>query len=360
MAKTKAKSRKRGRIGKRYHAPGTSPGTLRAPEVRVEQVRITVIDYDAETLRERQVDRVDDLAAYRDSPTVTWINVEGLHDVAVVERIGELFGLHGLSLEDALNCGQRPKVEDYGDHHFLVMRSLLSKGNLGGTEQISFFLSERWVITFQEVPGDSFEAVRQRIRLGKGRIRAAGADYLAYALIDSLIDEFFPLLESYGDRLESLEDAVTTDPSPEALSELHAVKRELLLLRRVAWPEREVIHALQREEADLIAPETKVFLRDVYDHAIQVIDIIETYRDLAGGLLDVYLSSVSNRMNEVMKVLTIIATLFIPLTFIAGVYGMNFRHMPELAWRWGYPFSLALMAAVAAGLVGFFRRKGWF
>lgn len=360
MAKTKTKSRKRAGIGKRYHAPGTSPGTLRAPEVRVEQVRVTVIDYDAETLREQPVERVDDLIPYRDSPTVTWINVEGLHDVAVVERIGELFGLHRLALEDVLNCGQRPKVEDYGEHHFLVMRSLLSKGNQSENEQISFFLSERWVITFQEVPGDSFEAVRQRIRQGKGRLRALGADYLVYALIDALIDEFFPVLEAYGDRLEVLEDAVALDPTPESLRDLHAVKRELLLLRRIAWPEREVIHALQREEAGVIAAETKVFLRDVYDHTIQVIDMIETFRDLAGGLLDVYLSSVSNRMNEVMKVLTIIATIFIPLTFIAGVYGMNFRYMPELEWRWGYPFSLGLMAAVALGLVVFFRRKGWF
>ena len=354
---------RRMKVGKRYHRPGTAPGTLRAPEKRVDQVRITVIDYGPDHLEEKTVTRVEELVEYRDSPSVTWINVEGLHDVALVESIGRHFGFHPLALEDVLNCGQRPKIEDYGTYHFLSMKSLLP-GEILDTEQISFFLSGNYVITFQEVPGDSFEAVRERIRRGKGLMRKAGADYLVYALIDALIDEFFPILERYGEKIEALEAELLTNPSRGTIQEVHRVKRELLLLRRTAWPERDVISAMQREESDVIHRETQVFLRDCYDHTIQIIDMIETYRDLAAGMLDIYLSSVSNRMNEIMKVLTIISTIFIPLNFIAGVYGMNFHtnhpmNMPELDWSWGYPYALGMMASVAVVLVIYFQRKGW-
>jgi magnesium transporter len=354
-------------VGKRYHKPGTSPGTLRAPEVPgAGPVRVTVIDYGPDRFEEKQISRIEEVFPYRDSPTVTWINVEGLHDVGLIEKIGRHFGFHPLTLEDVLNCGQRPKIEDYESYHFVVMKSLSHKQGELYIEQISFFLANNYVITFQEVPGDSFEAVRERIRHGKGQIRRMGPDYLLYALMDALIDEFFPVLENYGERVEELEDEVILRPEPATLNEIHRIKRELLLLRRTAWPEREVINALQREEAHLIRPETRVFLRDCYDHTIQVIDMIETYRDLAAGLLEVYLSSASNRLNEVMKVLTIISTIFIPLSFIAGVYGMNFNpkasplNMPELNWYFGYPFSLGIMAAVAGALVMFFRRRGWF
>jgi magnesium transporter len=362
-----ARNGRRMKVGKRYHRPGTAPGTLRAPEKRVEEVRITVIDYGPGHLEEKTVTRVEELFEYRDSPSVTWINVEGLHDVALIEAIGSHFGFHPLALEDVLNCGQRPKLEDYGTYHFLIMRSLIyseARGETLDTEQISFFLSGNYVITFQEIAGDSFEAVRERIRRGKGLIRKANPDYLTYALIDALIDEFFPVLEKFGEKIEALEAELLINPSRSTIQEVHRVKRELLLLRRTAWPERDVISAMQREESDVIHRDTQVFLRDCYDHTIQIIDMIETYRDLAAGMLDIYLSSVSNRMNEIMKVLTIISTIFIPLNFIAGVYGMNFHtdhpmNMPELDWPWGYPYALGLMATVAVLLVIYFQRKGW-
>jgi magnesium transporter len=361
-----SRSGHRMKVGKRYHTPGTAPGTLRAAEKRIDQVRVTVIDYGPDHLEEKTITRVEEVFRYRDSPSVTWINVEGLHDVALIESIGRHFGFHSLALEDVLNCGQRPKLEDYGNHHFLIMKSLLP-GDAHGpldTEQISFFLSGNYVITFQEVPGDSFEAVRERIRRGKGLMRSSGADYLVYALIDALIDEFFPILERFGEKIEALEADLLINPSRNTIQEVHRVKRELLLLRRTAWPERDVISAMQREESDVIHRETQVFLRDCYDHTIQIIDMIETYRDLAAGMLDIYLSSVSNRMNEIMKVLTIISTIFIPLNFIAGVYGMNFHtdhpmNMPELDWPWGYPYALGMMATVAVLLVIYFQRKGW-
>lgn len=366
-----ARAGRRMKFGKRYHRPGTAPGTLTPPETPpAGPVRITVMDYGPDKLVEKEIGNVEDLSPFCHTPTVTWVNVEGLHDVKILERIGQLFGFHPLALEDVLNRGQRPKLEAYGEYHFLVMKSLLphsqaSDGELE-PEQISFFLSGSYIITFQEVPGDSFEAVRDRIRKGRGLIRRGGPDYLLYALVDALVDEFFPVLEKYGERIEELESEVVLQPTPETIQEIHRIKRELLLLRRTAWPEREVINALQRDDSDFIRAETQVFLRDVYDHTIQVIDMIETYRDLASGLLDVYLSSASNRLNEVMKVLTIISTIFIPLNFIAGVYGMNFNpeasplNMPELNWFFGYPAALAVMAVVAGGLVMYFRRKGWF
>jgi magnesium transporter len=355
-----------GRRMKRYHPPGTSPGTLRPPEGPEVPLRVTVMDYSSERLIEKEIHSVEELEPYRDTPTVTWINVEGLHDIAFLEGLGKLFKFHPLALEDVLNCGQRPKLEDYGDYHFLVMKSLSLNQDELEIEQISFFLSGNYVITLQELPGDSFEAVRQRIRQGKGQIRNVGPDYLLYALVDALMDEFFPVMERYGERIEELEDAVIARPAPETLNEIHGIKRDLLELRRISWPEREVIGSLQREEAHLVKPETRVFLRDSYDHAIQVIDMIETYRDLATGLLDVYLSSASNRLNEVMKVLTIISTIFIPLNFIAGVYGMNFDrqasplNMPELGWYFGYPAVLTLMAITGGALALYFKRKGWF
>lgn len=354
-------------IGKRYHTPGTAPGTLRQVEApTATPVRTTVIDYGVDHLEEKVIERFEDLLPYRDAPTNTWINIEGLHNLPLIEWLGKNFDIHPLTLEDVLNCGQRPKIEDYGSYHFLVLKSMFLREGCLELEQISFILGQNYVITLQEVPGDSFEAVRQRIRRGKGQIRKAGPDYLLYALVDALIDEFFPILESYGEQVEELEDKVILHPSPEVLHRVHEIKRDLLVLRRTAWPERDTISAFSREESHLISADTKVFVRDCYDHIIQVIDMIETFRDLASGLQEAYLSSLSNRMNEIMKVLTIISTIFIPLTFIAGVYGMNFDtevspwNMPELEWYWGYPFSLGLMAVIAGALLVFFRRKGWF
>ncbi len=350
---------------KRYSEPGTAPGTLQISiEPRATPVSIQVICYGPDHLEEKEISAIAELLPFRDSPHHVWINVEGL-DAKVVADLGQAFGLHPLALEDVINTGQRPKVDEYPGHLFLVMRSLTLSERVC-TEQISFFLGQDFVITIQEVPGDSFDPVRERLRSGRGRMRRMGPDYLAYALIDALVDEFFPVLERLGERIEGLEDDLIENPRQATIQSVHEVKRDLLALRRSAYPQREVINSLGREGSTLVQPETRVFLRDTYDHTIQVMDIVETYRELASGMVDIYLSSLSNRMNEVMKVLTVIATLFIPLTFIAGVYGMNFDpdvsrwNMPELRWTYGYPFSLALMVATAIGLIGYFKKKGWF
>jgi magnesium transporter len=350
---------------KRFQAPGTPPGTLRPHDApSAHEVTVTLMDYTPESVLEKPLASIEEAFPYRDSSSVTWINVNGLQDAELLQKLGSHFGLHPLALEDVLNTGQRPKMEDYEDHYFIVMKELRPEGSRR-SEQISFFLGRSWVLTFQETAGDPFDPVRERIRKGKGRLRRAGADYLAYALMDALVDGAFPMLESLGERIEELELELVGNPSRQTLHEIHRLKRELLYLRRTAWPQREVILALQREESTLVRPETRVYLRDCYDHTIQVLDMVETYRDLAGGMLDVYLSSVSNRMNEIMKVLTVMASIFIPLTFLAGLYGMNFNtaagpwNMPELNWAWGYPALLGLMAAVAVGMLAYFRRRGW-
>jgi len=360
------------RFGKRFSRPGTAPGTLTAPtEKLVEQVTISIVAYDQERVVERQVASLSEALAVRDGFTgkaVLWLDVVGLHDIALLQEIGERFGLHPLALEDVLNTGQRPKAEDYDDHHFVVMRLFHVLEEANGTlegEQISIFLGEGFVLTFQEIHGDVFEPVRDRIRHGKGRIRAMGADYLTYALLDSLVDHFFPVLEHLGDRIEDLEDEAMFDPGRETVGRIHEIKKELLALRRAAWPQREVLAVLERFDSAWIGRDTRIFLRDCYDHAVQIMDMIETYRDLVSGLLDIYLSSVSNRMNEVMKVLTVMASIFIPITFLAGVYGMNFDpeaapwSMPELEWAWGYPAFWVVTVTVALGLLWFFKRKDW-
>ncbi len=354
------------RSRKRYHRPGTAPGTLVPAEApTTAKVRIRVLHYDEENLEERELASADECAAYRGSGGVTWINVDGLHDVSQLQKLGEIFGLHPLALEDVLNVGQRPKLDEYDEQQFIVMKDLGWDGHIR-SEQMSFFLGADYVITLQEEPGDCFDPVRERLRKGKGRLRRCGADYLAYALVDALVDQAFPLLEKVGERIEELEAEVLENPSRETLLGIREVKHALLLIRRAAWPQREVIHAMQREDSRFVKKETRVYLRDLYDHTIQILDMIESYRDVTAGMLDVYLSSLSHRMNEVMKVLTIIATIFIPLTFVVGLYGMNFNthaspwSMPELNWPFGYPLVLLVMLGMAAGMVLYFRRKGWF
>lgn len=353
------------RFQKRFSKPGTAPGTLRPHEQRrVEEVTLRLLAYDPDHLEEKTVQRLEEVFAYRETVGVTWVDVVGLHDIAMLERLGEHYGLHPLALEDVLNTGQRPKTEEFDGQQFIVLRQVLP-GQPLTFEQLSIFLGDGYVITFQEVPGDVFEPVRERLRGGKGKIRRLGADYLAYALVDALVDQFFPLLEEYGERIEDIEEEVVEHPTHETLGRIHQIKKELLELRRAAWPLREVINALERLEVGRMGAETKVYLRDCYDHTIQILDMLETYRDLASGMLDVYLSSVSNRMNEVMKVLTGMASIFIPLTFIVGLYGMNFDpraspwNMPELEWYWGYPAVWLVMMALGAGLFVYFRRKGW-
>jgi magnesium transporter len=368
------------RLVKRFSRPGTAPGTLHPHEARrVPQVRLRATDYGSEHLEEREAASVEELMIERSLGGVLWIDCAGLHELEVLQRLGERFGLHPLALEDVLNVGQRPKIERYGDHAFLVLKLVRSGSGGEGVgwhgdgdahaelevEQVSLFLGTDFVLTFQEVPEDVFEPVRERLRQGKGRIRGAGADYLCYALVDALVDQFFPVLERYGEIIEELEDELIGNPGHEILRQIHRVKKDLLLLRRAAWPQREVVNALSREAPPLVRPETRIFLRDCYDHAIQIMDLLETYRDLATGMLEVYLSSVGNRTNQVMKVLTIMASIFVPLTFIAGVYGMNFDpaagrwSMPELGWAWGYPAVLAVMAAIAGIQLWLFRRQGW-
>ena len=352
--------------------PGSSPGTLVARERRepgAATATLRILAYGPDGAEEWTSTSVDDLdrRAGPDRPgapvapgaAVIWIDVLGLHDLDALRRLGERFGLHPLALEDVLNTGHRPKTEDYGDHRFVIAKAV-ELGETLAAEQVSLFFGQGFVLTFQETPCRAFEAVRERIRAARSRIRGAGADYLAYALLDAVIDELFPVLERFGERLEELEEEVVADPDREVLGRIYGVRRELLLLRRVAWPMREVIQALDRDPSGLVTAETKVYLRDCYDHTIQALDFVETYRELATGIFDAYLSGLSNRMNEVMKVLTVIATIFIPLTFIAGVYGMNFDVMPELRWRFGYPAILAVMAVVAAGMLAYFKRKGWF
>ena len=349
-------------IRKGARKAGLSPGTIvHVGEVKAERAKISLVDYDQSSFQEREASTIEKCFPFKDKPTVTWINIDGLHQVEIVEALGEHLDLHPLVMEDIVHTGQRPKMEDYENTLFIVLKMLRydEVQDQIDEEQFSLILGTNWVISFQEKEGDVFDPLRDRIRNSKGRIRKMGADYLAYTLVDAIVDNYFILLEKLGDRVEALEEDLVVHPGPKALQEIHALKRELLFMRKSVWPLREVISGLQRGESALFEEHTLIYLRDVYDHTIQVIDTVETFRDMISGMLDIYLSSVSNRMNEVMKVLTIIATIFIPLTFVAGLYGMNFLHMPELKWRFGYFAVLGLMAAIAGTMVLYFRRKKW-
>jgi len=328
---------------------------------KAEEVSITIIDYDEAHLEEKEAKEIEECFPFKDTPTVTWINIDGIQNVDVVEKIGRHFNLHPLAIEDIVNTGQRPKMEDFGDYLFVVLKMLHYDEQENGVkaEQVSLILGPTWVISFQESWGDVFDSVRERIRGDKGRIRKMGADYLAYALIDAVVDNYFMILEKVGEDIEEIEDELVTNPVPETLQTLHNLKRQMIFLRKSVWPLREVISRLERWESPLIQKSTHIYLRDVYDHTIQVIDAVETFRDMLSGMLDIYLSSVSNRMNEVMKVLTIIATIFIPLTLVAGLYGMNFRYMPELEWPWSYPLVLLVMLTIGVLMVMYFRKKRW-
>jgi magnesium transporter len=342
--------------------PGLPPGTLiHVGEKKIEKIRIRVIDYDEEHMEERDLDTIDECIPYKDKPTVTWINIDGLHEVDVIEKIGINFGLHPLVLEAIVHTEQRPKMEDFEDYIFIITKMLSYDENENQlqAEQFSLVLSHNYILTFQERVGDVFEPVRERLRKGKGRIRKRPPDYLAYALIDAVVDHYFLVLEKISEKVESLEEELIAEPTPGTLQTIHHLKRELIFLRKSVWPLRELIGALERGESGLIEHATTVFLRDVYEHTIQVIDTVETLRDMVSGMLDVYLSSVSNKMNEVMKVLTIIATIFIPITFIAGVYGMNFEIMPELKWPWAYPLVWLVMIAVGVTMLFYFKKKKW-
>jgi magnesium transporter len=350
---------------KRHAAPGASPGTL----VMVPGARPTihVISYDAEHLEERVVEKPSELKHYLDHKSkVTWIDVRGLGDEGSLRELARMFNIHPLALEDVVHSPQRPKTEQYEDHQFVIARMVMlrSKEDMEA-EQVSIFLGRNYVLTFQEDTPDCFDPVRERLRRRSGIHRRSGADYLCYSILDAIVDNYFPVLEAYGEYLEELEEQTVTKPVTQTLAHIHAAKRELLDLRRVLWPQRDTINQLIRDESEFISQGVRVFLRDCYDHAVQVMDMVETYREVMSGLHDVYLSSIGNRTNEIMKVLTIISTIFIPLTFIAGVYGMNFHtdkspwNMPELDWYYGYPVTMFVMLMIGLSLLFYFYRKGW-
>ena len=347
---------------KRSKKVGLPPGTpVHVGEKKIGRVRIKIIDYDEAQFQEKEAKTVEECFPFKDKLTVTWINIDGIHQVDIIEKIGNHFNIHPLVLEDIVNTGQRPKMEDFVNYIFIVLKMLYYDETESKTkaEQVSIILGSNFVISFQESEGDVFDPIRERIRNDRGRIRKLGADYLAYALIDTIVDNYFIILEKLGEKIEDIEEELVTNPAVETLQTIHSLKREMIFLRKSVWPLREVISRLERWESPLIDKSLDIYLRDVYDHTIQVIDSIETFRDMLSGLLDIYLSSVSNRMNEIMKVLTIIATIAIPLTVITGIYGMNFQFMPELQWQWSYPLVLLAMLTLGILMIRYFRRKKW-
>jgi len=324
--------------------------------------RVTIIDYDNERIESKEISSVTKAAAYKDRPTVTWINIEGVGDLGTLRELGEAYDLHPLTMEDIANTHQRPKCEDYGHYLFVVLKMLrhedIRSGKIVAT-QVAFVMGKGFVISFQEGGGDVFDPVRARIKRSKGRIRSQGADYLLYALMDAVVDGYFKLLERISERIEALEGKLLDDPKPGFLVSIQSMKRDLIMLRRSIWPVRDVVSGVMREAGRLIQESTRFYLRDVQDHAMRVTDAVETNREALSGLLDIYLSNVSNRMNAVMKVLTIIATIFIPLSFIAAIYGMDFKNMPEKDWAYSYPVFWGAMAVIVLGMVAYFRRKRW-
>src|SRR3989338_6934382 len=350
-------------IKKRSKKSGLLPGTLiHIGEKKSDEVKIKVIDYNEESFQEKEIKTIEECFIFKDKPTTTWIDIEGLHKIENLEALEKCYGFHSLMLEDILNTDQRPKIEDFGDYIYVVLKMIFEdKNNEIATEQISMVIGKNFVISFQEgIEGDVFNAIRERIRNGKGRIRKMSSDYLAYSLLDAIIDSYFIILEKLGEKIELIEEELIANPTQKTLQIINNLKREMIFLRKSIWPLREVISGLERGESLLINESTRIYLRDIYDHTINVIDTIETFRDMLAGMLDIYLSSISNKMNEIMKVLTIIATIFIPLTFIVGLYGMNFKYMPELEWKWGYPLILFLMSAVVVFMLFYFRKKKWF
>lgn len=341
---------------------GLAPGHLIfLGDAKSEDVCIQLMDYSANQLNVKEVKDIKDLETCLSQETVSWIDISGLHDTHIIEETGKIFNIHSLTLEDILNTDQRPKVDFYDEYIYLVVKMLSYNEKENGIEyeQVSFILGKSYVISFQENKGDIFDPVRVRITSGKGRIRSSGADYLLYSLLDVIVDNYFLIMEKFGETIELYEEKLAERPDAKWLNEVYHLKREILFLRRSVWPIREVVTKLERDENPLLNEKTVIYLRDVYDHSIQVIESIEIYRDMLSGLLDLYLSSVSNRMNEVMKILTIIATIFIPLTFVVGIYGMNFENMPELKWKYGYYIIMAFMLVLGAGMFIAFKRRKW-
>ena len=341
---------------------GLPPGSVvHVGAQRTDPVRLTVIRYDADRLEEFDPQTVEQCVPPPGAAGVSWINIEGVHRVDIIEAFGRHFGLHPLVLEDIANTTQRPKAEEYNGTLFVVAKMLSWEPRASAicVEQVSFILTERVLLTFQEAPGDVFDLIRTHLRTNRGQLRRMGADYLLYALLDAIVDSYFVVLEAVGDRIEQVHDVQLGRPRPDTPRLVNDLKRQMLELRRAAWPMRDLVAALTRDGNKLLSPSIAPYLRDLYDHSVRVIDTGEIYRDMLSGVLDLHLASISHRMNEVMKVLTIIATIFIPLTFFAGVYGMNFRAFPELYWRWSYPLWWAGMLTIAVGMLAYFRHRRW-
>ena len=341
---------------------GLPPGTdVFVGEKKVEEIRITIIDYDEHQYAEREVKNIEECFSFKDTPSISWINIDGVHQVDVIEKLGAHFVLHPLLQEDVVNTHQRPKFDEFDDHLFIVLRMFFlneEENELQG-EQISLIVGANFVISFQERQGDVFDQVRERLRNGKGRIRKKGSDYLAYSLIDAIVDSYYNILEGLGENIESLQEQLVAESKQEDLQIIQHLKRDMLFFRKSVWPLREVISGLAKSDSTLIKEDVLVYVRDVYDHVIQAIDTIETFRDMLSAMLDIYLSSVGNRMNQVMKVLTIIATIFIPMTFLAGIYGMNFKYMPELEWKYAYLVFWLVVVTVFIIMISLFKKKKW-
>lgn len=348
---------------KRSQKTGLSPGSLiHIGSKYAEESKISLIRYDETFFEEKAISSLAEFDFEKDKKGITWINVDGLQDIKVFEDIGRIFGLHPLVLEDILNTDQRPKTEDYGDYIYIVLKNFegLKNGDLL-SDQVSIILGKDFILSFQEKESDLFQPIREKISKDKGRIRKAGPDYLAYAIVDNIVDNYFPVLETLEERMDNLEDSLVGKPNPATLQSIHLLKKQMIILKKSLWPLREAIGSLERSVSPLIDKSTSVFyFKDIYDHLIAIIDSIETFRDMLSGMLDIYLTSISNRLNEVMKVLTVIATIFMPLTFLAGVYGMNFKYMPELEWRFGYFLIWGIMLVIAFCMIGYFKKRKWF
>ena len=346
---------------KRSYKAGLPPGSLvHIGENKSKETKISIFSFDEHNVEEKKSVLAEDCFVFKEKENTTWIDIEGIEEIRVLEKLGNCFGIHPLALEDILNTEQRPKLENFEENIYIVLKMLSLQDKCIITEQVSLILGQNFIISFQEgIEGDVFNPLRERLRTNKGNIRKVGADYIAYALIDAIIDNYFLILEYLGDKIGQIEDEVIQKPSLKTIKEMHGLKREILILRKSVWPLREVINNLQRSESILIKDSTKIYLRDVYDHTIQVIDTLETFRDMLSSMLEIYLSSTNNKINEAMRTLTIIATIFMPPTFIAGIYGMNFKYMPELDWHWGYPIALFLMIVTTISMLIYFRKKRW-
>lgn len=343
---------------------GMPPGSLiHIGERKVEQVDISVIDYSDQSIQEKNITDISQLSQYKNTDTVSWINITGLHDIQIIQDIGNIFQIHPLVLEDILNTGQRPKIEDYESYQFIVIKMITycQQNNNGlNSEQVSLILAQGCIISFQERPGDVFEPVRERLRTHKGRIRKMHSDYLCYCLLDSIVDHYFEIVEKFGHKSESLEAQILQNAEKKELIEIQQLKKGASYLKKSVWPVRELVNRLEKSESPLISTSTQIYFRDIYDHTIQVMEMIESFREISSGMLEIYLSNTSNKMNEVMKTLTVIATMFIPLTFVVGIYGMNFKYMPELDLKYAYPLIWLLMLAIVTTMLIYFKKKNWF